>query len=93
MEQAWQSTWHGDSVCQGSSSRQSVTSVAPGCEASDDWRGEAGPTAEPATLPTLGSFEPGTHRKGQEREVTQAFYLLQNSAAVWSEGIMLSQSP
>lgn len=33
------------------------------------------------------------HRQGREQKITQAFYLLQNSAAVWSEGAMLSRDP
>lgn len=37
--------------------------------------------------------KPGTHRKRQNQEITQALYLLQNLAAVWSEGVMLSQGP
>lgn len=43
--------------------------------------------------PPWEASEPGTHRKGQKQELTQALYLLQNLAAVWSGGVMLSQSP
>lgn len=43
--------------------------------------------------PPWEASKPGTHRKGQKQELTQAFYLFQNLAAVWSEGVMLSQSP
>lgn len=43
--------------------------------------------------PPWEGLRPGTHKKGHEQEITQAFYLLQNSATVWSEGAMLSQKP
>lgn len=35
----------------------------------------------------------GTHRKGQKQELTQAFYLLQNVAAVWSEVPCFPRTP
>lgn len=55
-----------------------------------DWQPPLPALPAPVTLGSLGTRNA---QKGSRRKITQAFYLLQNSAGVWSEGAVLSWSP